>query len=495
MSAEEIVSHIQNKLGEVPLERPLANTIVENPLILQIQEESGKDKEAGDTVIAELPDMSEIEHAPPSAQTSATKDIPMQVLPTPEAIASQIQTTNSVPVIPPITQTPTELKEAAKKQSSPKKKPRAKKQAPVRHQENLADRRRRLTPQLISSTPSVPSGLPIYSTTAQVQQSPQSLPSAPTTPMPALQPTNFAVISPTFRLNIVRTLGSPSSKDPPRVNTQLLDANHEQISVLPQSNRLDECNTLVRVSSTKFRTWSTVISGCATNVAGNKHVIGISTSRGHLHFLAGSSGRSISPPVILGSVVLFLESNARSHFAVLTCDGLLRVIDTRHMLPLLPRPVSVQSLLSPRASLEKLIISDNGIAAVVLKDGSCFAAQPSLAEWVMLSDRADKQLEQEQAYCSSSFSNISPSVSFLGSISQTAAGVAPVPVPILHNAIAKNSRPVQYLKVVATLQRRIATTELMGTDTEYRQAVCVYIRKLADEGEEPLLRDALSTLR
>lgn len=141
-------------------------------------------------------------------------------------------------------------------------------------------------------------------------------------------------------------------------------------------------------------------------------------------------------------------------------------------------PISLQSLCgsSPNITIISAAIRDNGTPILNYSNGVIYSYDPSLFAWVKLAERwwaEGSDFWQGRQRGNGSIANRG----ILTSIEGTIAGT-------LDESAAETPRPSWWSAALTLghLETRLHATKLLDSPQEYRQALLMYAKKIADEG-------------
>lgn len=151
--------------------------------------------------------------------------------------------------------------------------------------------------------------------------------------------------------------------------------------------------------------------------------------------------------------------------------------------------MSIQPLynLSPNFSLLSAGVRENGIPTITCSNGVVYAYDPALSSWVTLADRwwaegSDFGQGRQRANSTAASRGIQ------ASLEASIAGA-------LDESAAEKPRPSWWSAALTLghLETRMHSTKLLESPSEYRQALLMYAKKIADEGfrgkAEELIRE------
>lgn len=152
-------------------------------------------------------------------------------------------------------------------------------------------------------------------------------------------------------------------------------------------------------------------------------------------------------------------------------------------------PVSIQSLTnySPNVSFVSACVRENGSPVVTFSNGVVYSYDPALCTWVKLADRwwaEGSDFWQGRQRSNSAIAN-------RGVMTSIESSVAGTP----DESNAEKPRPNWWFAALTLshLETRLHATKLLDSPQEYRQALLMYAKKIADEGfrgkAEELIKD------
>ncbi|RDX54814.1 WD40 repeat-like protein [Lentinus brumalis] len=191
------------------------------------------------------------------------------------------------------------------------------------------------------------------------------------------------------------------------------------------------------------------------------------------------TGRRIMPPLSIGSQCCALASS-RNMLMLLTVSGMLYVWDVKKQAAKFP-PTSVAAILgsSPNLTIISASVRPNGAPVIQLSDGVAHSYDSSLCVWTKLSE--PWWAEGSDAWQGRQRSN-----------SQLTRGAQPLAV--LESAIsermavddgrAEKVRPTWWSAALTLghLESKLHATRALESPQEYKQALLLYSKRIADEG-------------
>ncbi|KAG8949834.1 HIR complex subunit [Tulasnella sp. 419] len=197
------------------------------------------------------------------------------------------------------------------------------------------------------------------------------------------------------------------------------------------------------------------------------------------------TGRRLLPTVILDSPCAFLEG-CRSFLMAITSAGTLHVWNTKTQRTSFP-PISISPILSPNASIHSVQLRPNGAPLIVLSSGEAYSYDTDLYALVKVGDVrwADGSAAWE------------------GRQRANKAVVSKGVVSSLENSLSElqlqDVKPVQHPNwwetafTLGHLETRQHAAKILDSPTEFKSAVLLYAKRIADEGfrgkAEELIRD------
>ncbi|KAF8956290.1 histone transcription regulator 1 [Flammula alnicola] len=199
------------------------------------------------------------------------------------------------------------------------------------------------------------------------------------------------------------------------------------------------------------------------------------------------NGRRLMPTLTLGAPCSIIEG-CKNALLVITINGQMHSWNVKKQCANFP-PVSVQTLygVSPNFSLVSASVRENGAPVINCSNGIVYSYDAALSSWVKLADRwwADgSDFWQGRQRGNSAIANRGIMTSIEGSIAGTP-----------DESAAEKPRPNWWSAALTLghLETRMHSTRLLESPQEYRQALLMYAKKIADEGfrgkAEELIRE------
>ncbi|KAF4616734.1 hypothetical protein D9613_008669 [Agrocybe pediades] len=188
------------------------------------------------------------------------------------------------------------------------------------------------------------------------------------------------------------------------------------------------------------------------------------------------TGRKLMPTMVLGAPCSALEG-CRNALLVITSNGQVHSWNVKKQCANFP-PVSVHSLyaLSPNTVLISAAVRENGTPIAHCSDGIVYAYEATLLTWVKLAERW--WAEGSDFWSGRQRGN--STTANRGIMSTIESSIAFTPD---ENA-AEKPRPNWWSAALTLghLETRLHSTRILDSPQEYRQALLMYAKKIADEG-------------
>jgi len=185
------------------------------------------------------------------------------------------------------------------------------------------------------------------------------------------------------------------------------------------------------------------------------------------------------PTLSLGSPCSLLDGSKHMLMA-LTATGKLHVWNVKKQQALFP-PASIQPILSPNVQIHSASIRANGAPIIQLSSGTAYTYDCSLYTWVKLSEAW--WAEGSEAWSGRQRGSTSQGTQGTGIVASIESGVSRLSAstPIDN---ADKARPQWWSQAMTLghLESRLHSARLLDSGVEYKQALLVYARRLADEG-------------
>ncbi|KAF8886135.1 histone transcription regulator 1 [Infundibulicybe gibba] len=239
-------------------------------------------------------------------------------------------------------------------------------------------------------------------------------------------------------------------------------------------NAEDDGPTEVLFVSGKQTQWLDYLPSPALAVKATSSFCAVAMRDGSVNVYS-PTGRRLMPTLSLGSPCSSMDGN-KNCLMVITCSGQLYSWNIKKQCAFFP-PISIHSILSsPNHTLTSSSVRANGSPIVHCSNGVVYSYDASLSSWIKLSERwwaegSDAWQGRQRSNTASASRGI---MSFVeGSINGTPDEAAP-----------EKPRP-QWWSTAMTLghlETKMHSTRLLESPQEYKQALLVYAKKLADEG-------------
>ncbi|KAF8631486.1 hypothetical protein AX15_002373 [Amanita polypyramis BW_CC] len=190
------------------------------------------------------------------------------------------------------------------------------------------------------------------------------------------------------------------------------------------------------------------------------------------------TGRRLMPTMSLGSPCAFIDGNKHS-LMVITSSGQLYSWNIKKQTTYF-QPISVLPLLasSPNHVISSAIVRPNGVPIINTSNGTAYSYDISLSTWIKISERwwADgSDAWQGRQRAANSGAN-------RGVMSMVESSVNGTPPP---DEVSADKRKPEWWNAALTLghlETKLHATRLLDSPQEYKQALLVYAKRIADEG-------------
>ncbi|KAF8594776.1 WD40 repeat-like protein [Ceratobasidium sp. AG-I] len=219
--------------------------------------------------------------------------------------------------------------------------------------------------------------------------------------------------------------------------------------------------------------WMDYLSSAALHIVATTAFVAVALEDGAIIFYT-STGRRAMPSAVLDSPCSHLE--ASKHFLLaISATGMVYSWNIRTPAALFA-PVSILPLLSENTSIDSVQLRPNGSHLIILSSANAVSYEPSLLTWVRVSegrwaDGSDAWTGRQRG----------PS-SARGVLANTETTLTELRGP--DGDTSAIPRP-QWWNVALTLghlESRLAAAKHLDSATEYKQALLLYAKRLADEG-------------
>ncbi|KAG6899851.1 hypothetical protein C0993_006195 [Termitomyces sp. T159_Od127] len=187
------------------------------------------------------------------------------------------------------------------------------------------------------------------------------------------------------------------------------------------------------------------------------------------------TGRRFMPSLALGAPAAFMEVMKHA-LMILTTTGRLYSWDIKKQSSVFP-PLSVAPLLSsPNHTITAVSVRPNGVPVVNCSNGVVYSYDLALLTWVKLSERWWSEGSDAWQNRSRNSTTQSGSRGIMSSIESSIGGT-------LDDSIIDKARPTWWNTALTLghLETRLNSTKLLDSPNEYKQALLLYAKKVADE--------------
>ncbi|KAG8696117.1 HIR complex subunit [Ceratobasidium sp. 395] len=218
--------------------------------------------------------------------------------------------------------------------------------------------------------------------------------------------------------------------------------------------------------------WLDYLPGAATHVVANVTFVAVALEDGAINFYT-NTGRRAMPTVMLDSPCSHLEATKWFLLAI-SATGMVYSWNIRTPAALFA-PVSILPLLSDNVSIDSVQLRTNGSHLIILSSGIAVSYEPTLMSWTRVSeprwaDGSDAWTSRQRGPSSGRgvLANMETTLTELrGPDGDTSA----IPRPQWYNAAL----------TLGHLESRLAAAKLLDSPAEYKQALLLYAKRLADE--------------
>ncbi|CAE6467659.1 unnamed protein product [Rhizoctonia solani] len=219
--------------------------------------------------------------------------------------------------------------------------------------------------------------------------------------------------------------------------------------------------------------WLDYLPNAALQVVATITFVAVSLEDGAINFYT-NTGRRAMATVLLDSPCSHLE--ASKHFLLaISATGMVHSWNVRTASALFP-PVSILPLLSANISIDSVQLRVNGSHLILLSSGIAVSYEPSLMSWTRVSeprwaDGSDSWTGRQRGPSSGRgvLANMEVALTDIrGQHGDTSA----IPRPQWWNSAL----------TLGHLESRLAAAQLLDSPAEYKQALLLYAKRLADEG-------------
>ncbi|KAF7323733.1 Protein HIR [Mycena kentingensis (nom. inval.)] len=205
------------------------------------------------------------------------------------------------------------------------------------------------------------------------------------------------------------------------------------------------------------------------------------------------NGRRMMPCLDLGSRCSYIDARGNI-LMVLTSNGMLYSWDVKKQAAVFP-PVSVATILtSPDYTITSARVQPSGASVITCSNGVIYSYDPMLVSFVKLTERWWSEGSDVWQARQRSLTNPTANRGVLSIAEGSVAGMAGGEDP---EETAEKRRPKYWnmAMTLAHLETRMHSARLLDSGAEYKQALVLYTRKIADEGfkgkAEELIRELM----
>ncbi|KAH9477977.1 Protein HIR1 [Psilocybe cubensis] len=264
-------------------------------------------------------------------------------------------------------------------------------------------------------------------------------------------------------------------------NPQLLSYVSSEVEgsgdVLEAKNIEENGTTEIALVSGKQTEWLDYLPSPALLVKATSSYCAVAMEDGTIHVYS-HTGRRIMPTIALSAPCSVIEG-CRNALLVMTVNGEVHSWNIKKQTANFP-PTSIRTLYaassSPNFRLVSAAVRENGAPIAHCSNGIVYSYDPSLLTWVKLADKwyADgSDFWQSRQRGNASTANRGIMTAIEGSISSPPdESAAEIPRPSWWSSAL----------TLAHLETKLHATRLLDSPQEYKQALLVYAKKMADEG-------------
>nr|GAT54809.1 predicted protein [Mycena chlorophos] len=282
----------------------------------------------------------------------------------------------------------------------------------------------------------------------------------------------------------------------PRVLTKITATVEGSDEVFEAVNSEDEEDTPeVSLMSGKHTQWLDYLPSPALAVAASSRCCAVALYDGQV-LVYSLGGRRLMPTLDLGAPCSFLDARGNI-LMVVTSTGQLYSWDVKKQTALFP-PVSVSTILSsPNHTLTAAKVQPSGASLLTCSNGVIYSYDPALCAFVKLTERWWSEGSDVWQARQRSLTNPTANRGVLSIAEGTIAGMAGGEDP---EEAAEKRRPKYWSEAMtlAHLETRMHAARMLDSGAEFKQALSLYTKKLADEGykgkAEELIRELVGPM-
>ncbi|KAH7919190.1 histone transcription regulator 1 [Leucogyrophana mollusca] len=240
--------------------------------------------------------------------------------------------------------------------------------------------------------------------------------------------------------------------------------------VLEGKNSEGEGPTEVTFSSVKQTQWLDFLPSPIIALTASNMFCAVALQDGSVNVYS-HTGRRLMPTLSLGSPCSFIHS-CKSSLMILTASGQLHSLNVKKQSAHFP-PISVAPLLSPspNCTIQSATVRHNGAPIIQCSSGVAYSYDPQLSTWIKLSERWWS--EGSSVWQGRQRANKDIIATIEGAISTSG-----------ESSGADKQRP-QWWNTALTLghlESKLHAAKALDSPAEYKQALLLYAKNVADEG-------------
>lgn len=275
--------------------------------------------------------------------------------------------------------------------------------------------------------------------------------------------------------NLAQSSSSVLLPTPPLLNFLVAKVDGAQ-DVLECLNKVDEGlhELTLRTGAMQQTQWLDFLPSPAVAVTVTKRFCAAAMQDGSINVYT-PTGRRMMPTMTLGSICAYLCSSC-DFLTALTTSGMLHIWNVKKGRAHCPA-TSISPILGPNAEVISVTVSQNGAPIIHVSSGCAYSYDSELLAWVKLS-------EKWWAGGSSAWQARSRT----GSVSANRGVVATI-----ENAISEQTGPDdradrerpnwwEAALTLGHLETRLQATKVLESPAEYKQALLVYAKRIAEDG-------------
>ncbi|KAG5721434.1 Protein HIR1 [Termitomyces sp. T112] len=245
--------------------------------------------------------------------------------------------------------------------------------------------------------------------------------------------------------------------------------------ILEARNPEDDAGpTEVMFIAGKQTQWLDYLSSPAINVKATPSFCAVATLDGSVNIYS-YTGRRFMPSFALGAPAAFMEATKHA-LLIITTTGQLYSWNIKKQSSFFSPPSVAPLLPSPNHTITAVSIRSNGAPVINCSNGVVYSYDPALLTWIKLSERWWSEGSDAWQSRSRNSTNQSGNRGIMFCVEGSISGIS-------DESLSDKVRPTWWSTALTLghLEMRLNATRLLDSPQEYKQALLLYAKKIADE--------------